>query len=196
MRTVIRTSHGMQELSLEGMLSAKRAICLSGPIDDAMAAAFSQQIMCLALDNRQRKIKLFITSDGGSIDAGMVIYDILQSSQPPIEINCIGKAYSMAAILLACGRHGRYLLPHSRVMVHEPLIPTTVGGRASSIQILSESMLRARKDLEDILARHTGQDRLALAEAIRGEKFFSAKEAVEFGLADGIRSFSQMIEEE
>ena len=124
----------------------------------------------------------------------MLIYDVLQANAAPIEVYCLGKAYSMAALLLCCGQHGRYLLPHSKVMLHEPLIPYGVGGKSSSIQTISESLLKTKQQLEELLAKHTGQTAAALDEITRTDHFFTAGEAVAFGLADGIKDFNEMME--
>jgi ATP-dependent Clp protease protease subunit len=124
----------------------------------------------------------------------MVIYDAIQSSPVPVEVYCVGKAYSMGAVLLACGKKGkRYLLPHSRVMIHEPLIPYGVGGKTSSIQTISESLLKAKRSMEEILAKHTGKTADEIAEATKTDHYFSAEEAVEFGLADGIMGLDEMM---
>ena len=194
METSVKTMTGVHAISLEAMLSTKRAVCLCGPVSDEMAAAFLQHVMVLAWEDREKPIKAFIMSDGGSLDAGMAIYDILQSSRTPIEVNCIGKAYSIAAVLLACGRHGRYILPHSRVMIHEPQVMSNIQGKASTIQSLSDFLLSSKKSMSEILSRHTGQDEETIGKLIQSDCFFSAKDAVEFGLADGVRSFSQMLE--
>ena len=112
MNTVIKDTNGIHELSLDASLTMKRIIFLEGDIDDAMAGRFTKQLMAFWADDPDSMVKVFINSDGGSIDAGMVIYDAIQSSLMPIRLYGIGRAYSMAAVILASGRHGRYLLPH------------------------------------------------------------------------------------
>lgn len=194
MQTIVKSVNGIQEISVEAALHGNRLLYIAGTIDYEAALAFVRQVMYLTQEDAGQPIKLFISSDGGEIDAGMLIYDVLQANAAPIEVYCLGKAYSMAALLLCCGQHGRYLLPHSKVMLHEPLIPYGVGGKSSSIQTISESLLKTKQQLEELLAKHTGQTAAALDEITRTDHFFTAGEAVAFGLADGIKDFNEMME--
>lgn len=194
MQTIVKSVNGIQEISVEAALHGNRRLYIAGTIDYEAALAFVRQVMYLTQEDAGQPIKLFISSDGGEIDAGMLIYDVLQANAAPIEVYCLGKAYSMAALLLCCGQHGRYLLPHSKVMLHEPLIPYGVGGKSSSIQTISESLLKTKQQLEELLAKHTGQTAAALDEITRTDHFFTAGEAVAFGLADGIKDFNEMME--
>ena len=194
MQTIVKSVNGIQEISVEAALHGNRLLYIAGTIDYEAALAFVRQVMYLTQEDAGQPIKLFISSDGGEIDAGMLIYDVLQANAAPIGVYCLGKAYSMAALLLCCGQHGRYLLPHSKVMLHEPLIPYGVGGKSSSIQTISESLLKTKQQLEELLAKHTGQTAAALDEITRTDHFFTAGEAVAFGLADGIKDFNEMME--
>ena len=194
MQTIVKSVNGIQEISVEAALHGNRLLYIAGTLDYEAALAFVRQVMYLTQEDAGQPIKLFINSDGGEIDAGMLIYDVLQANAAPIEVYCLGKAYSMAALLLCCGQHGRYLLPHSKVMLHEPLIPYGVGGKSSSIQTISESLLKTKQQLEELLAKHTGQTAAALDEITRTDHFFTAGEAVAFGLADGIKDFNEMME--
>jgi ATP-dependent Clp protease protease subunit len=194
MDTLMRDSKGVNQISIDAAITEKRMIFLSGEINEKAAEAMVKQLMFFSMSNTEMPVKLFITTDGGEINSGMVIYDAIQSSPVPVEVYCVGKAYSMGAVLLACGKKGkRYLLPHSRVMIHEPLIPYGVGGKTSSIQTISESLLKAKRSMEEILAKHTGKTADEIAEATKTDHYFSAEEAIEFGLADGIMGLDEMM---
>jgi len=193
METVLKSASGYQTVSIEAILNSKRVIFINGSIDDEMAMTVVQQATYLAQEDSSKPIKMLINSCGGEIDAGMVIYDILQSCPAPIKVYCTGKAYSMGATLLCCGKHGRYLLPHSRVMIHEPLAFSGVGGKTSSIQTMAESMLKVKDEMIAILAKHTGQPIEKLNEMTKTDTFFSADEAVEFGLADKVVDFAEVL---
>ena len=194
MDTLMRDSKGVNQISIDAALTEKRMIFLSGEINEKAAEAMVKQLMFFSMSNTEMPVKLFITTDGGEINSGMVIYDAIQSSPVPVEVYCVGKAYSMGAVLLACGEKGkRFLLPHSRVMIHEPLIPYGIGGKTSSIQTISDSLLRTKRSMEEILAKHTGKTADEIAEETKTDHFFSAEEAVEFGLADGIMGLDEMM---
>ncbi len=138
---------------------------------------------------------VLIDSEGGSINAGMLIYDVIQTSKAPIRTWCIGRAYSMAAVLLACGNHGRYILPHGEVLLHEPLLQNRVGGSSSSIKAISDSLIEAKQKLNHILVKHTRQSKEAVEMAASYDHFYGARESVEFGLADDVVDFSKLLEE-
>ena len=193
MQTAIKSVNGYQAMPIEALLNHQRVIYVNGEINEQAAINVVQQMTYLVMEDSVRPIKLFINSCGGAIDAGMVIYDILQACPAPIQVYCTGKAYSMAAVLLCCGQHGRYILPHSKVMIHEPLISTGVGGKTSSIQTIAESMMKTKEEMVAILAKHTGQPLEKLYEVTKTDTFFSADEAVAFGLVDKVVDFAEMV---
>ncbi len=191
----IKSVNGTQEVTLPAFLVQKRSVFVLGEITEDTAVDFLQKIMYLNLEDNVLPIKVFINSSGGEINSGMVMYDVIQKSRAPIHLYCIGKAYSMAAVLLACGKKGsRYLLPHSKVMIHEPLIPYGVGGKSSSVQTISESLLKTKREMEELLSKHTGKTAEEIAENTKTDHFFEAEEAVSFGMADGIKDFDEMME--
>ncbi|WP_027406894.1 ClpP family protease [Anaerovibrio sp. RM50] len=194
MNTVIYSSSGYQELTIDGMLHHKRMIYIEGEINDAMAVKISKEISQLAQEDATEPVKLFINSGGGSIDAGLVIYDIIQSAPMPIKTYCLGRAYSMAAVLFCCGGHGRYLLPHSKVMIHEPLIPYGAGGKTSSVQTIANDLKKTKEEMVEILSRHTGQTKQKLRKITLNNAYFKGEEAVDFGLADKVMGFDEMME--
>lgn len=165
---------------------------MNGVIDMHMANDFLQQVMYFAEKEKDRPVKVFINSPGGSVEAGLLMYDVIQTGPVPLELYCVGSAYSMAAILFASGRHGRYLLPHSKVMIHEPSLEAGIGGKTSSIRLLAMDMAKTKDDLDTLLAQHTGHPKEEIDELTKEDRFFTAPEAVDFGLADGIKDFADM----
>lgn len=195
MRTVVRSSGGMHEVDVEGLLSQKRILFLEEAITMEKASAFAKQMMYLTQVDSDAPVVLCINSPGGDIEAGMMIYDIIQTSPAPVVLCCLGQACSMAAVLFASGRHGRYILPHSQVMIHEPqLLTNNIGGKYSSLQGMTNSLLKTKHEMEVILAKHTKKAPAEIAEATRTDHYFSAEEAVKFGLADKVMGFAQMME--
>ena len=135
------------------------------------------------------EIKVLINSPGGEINAGMLMYDVIQDSKAPIKTYCIGRAYSMAAILLACGRYGRYMLPHSELMIHEPLIDGRIGGSSSSIKSISDALIENKRNINEILAKHTGKSVEEVEKASAYDHYFTPEESIDFGLCDEIINF-------
>ena len=193
MNTIIRTNQGVQEISVEAWARSLRRCFLFGEVTDDMAMAFAKEIARFQAEDPSEPAKVFINSPGGSVGAGMLIYDIIQTAGVPIEMYCLGKAYSMGAIIFACGKNGRYMLPHSKVMIHEPLIQSGIGGKTSSVQTLANDMLRTKASLAEVLQKHTGQSAEKLEEVMKNDTFFTAQEAVDFGLADGVKGFDEMM---
>lgn len=191
----IRSSNGISIVPIESRLMASRKVFIEGDINEASACDFVKKILFLNQEDKDKPIDVLINSQGGEITSGMLMYDVIQASRAPIRTFCIGMAYSMGAVLLACGNHGRYILPHSKVMIHEPLLGNHVGGSASSIRSISENLLETKRKMNQILARHTGKTEEEIEEATRFDHFYSAQESVEFGLADKIVDFQFLLEE-
>lgn len=169
----------------DALLEEDRAIFLENVIDDEMAAGFFKQVMHLA--KKPGPIKVFIFSSGGSVTAGKAIYDVMQCCSEEVHTYCIGAASSMAAILLAAGSKGhRYILPHAEVMIHEVLVPGGVGGSATNIRKISESIDATKQIMNGILAKHTGKSIEEIDEATSYDHFMTAEEAIEFGICDHI----------
>lgn len=188
-----KTSSGTNLIPLETQLLSERKIFIEGRIDAAAACSFARQTMYLNSQSRTLPIDVYINSEGGEIVSGMAIYDTIQSSPAPIRMFCIGSAYSMGAILFACGNYGRYMMPHSELMLHEPLLSSQISGNASSIRSISESLCDTRKKMNRLLAKHTGRTEQEVESATSYDHFMSAEECVNFGLCDEIKTFSQMI---
>ena len=153
----VESVNGTREVSLTTRHLMNRNVFLQGTIDSDMANQFLSQLLYLEQESEE-PVTIYINSPGGEVNAGLVIYDAIQGSNLEINMICTGMAASMAAILLAGGQKGnRYILEHSKVMIHEPLLANGVGGSATSIKNISESILETRKIVNGILAEHTGK---------------------------------------
>lgn len=180
----VESAHGTREVSLKTRHLMNRNIFLTGSIDDEMANDFLSEFMYLE-NQSDEPINIYINSPGGQVNAGLMIYDTVQGSRVPVNMICAGLAASMAAIILAGGQNGRrYILKHSKVMIHEPLISGGLGGSATSIKNISESILETRKICNSILAQHTGKSVEEIDEATSFDNYMNAEEAIEFGLCD------------
>ena len=195
MNVQVKSSNGTNVIPLETKLLAQRKIFVEGEIDREKACSFVKQILFLCNEDRKKPIDVLINSPGGEITAGLLMYDCIQSCYTPIRMYCIGISYSMGALLFASGNHGRYMFPHSELMLHEPLLGSRVGGNASSIRSISESLMDTKNKMNEILAKHTGQSIKEIEEATGFDHYYSPEESVEFGLADGIVSFDKLMEE-
>lgn len=126
--------------------------------------------------------------------AGMVLYDLLQTCKTPIRMVATGRAYSMAAVLLAAGNHGRYMFANSSMMLHQPLLGNPVTGNSSSIKSISDNLLEAKKKMNRLLAKHTGKTEKQIEKATSYDHYFNAEEAIAFGLCDGVIGFDEILE--
>ncbi|MCR5596985.1 MAG: ATP-dependent Clp protease proteolytic subunit [Lachnospiraceae bacterium] len=188
-RYINESSDGIQEISLEAKQLSERKVYLTGDVNDNMANEFTAKMIQLV--ENSDPIDIILNSPGGSVNAGLVIYDLLQEldGKIPVNIYCTGMAASMGAVLLAGGQKGRrFILPHSKCMIHEPLIQGGVGGSASSIKKTAESILETRSVTNGILAKHTGKTIEEIDEATSFDNYMNAEEAIIFGLCDEIRS--------
>lgn len=181
----VRSSNGIREISLETNLLSNRVLFLTGEINEEVADTFMAEF--LYLEQTDGPITVYVHSRGGEVNSGLMIYDVLQGSKKEINIVCAGIAASMAAIIVASGQKGhRYILPHGKIMIHEPLIGGGVGGSATSIKNISESILKTRAITNGILAKHTGKSLKEIDEATAFDNYMDPDEAIEFGLIDSI----------
>lgn len=195
MNILVKSSNGITQVSADSKLLSQRKVFVEGEINAETACEFVKKIMLLNAEDSNKPIDVLINSPGGCINSGMLMYDVIQASKAPIRTYCIGRAYSMGAILLACSNHGRYVLPHGEVMIHEPLLGNRVGGNSSSIKSISESLLETKRKMNQILARHTGQSEQAVEEATSFDHYFDPEESLKFGLVDEIVDFGKLMEE-
>ena len=185
---VEQTSRGERSYDIYSRLLRDRIIMVGSVIDDNVANSVMAQMLFLESDNPDTDIILYLNTLGGSVSAGLAIYDTMQYIRPDVQTWCVGQAYSMGAVLLAGGTSGkRYALPHSTTLIHQPMT-TGISGQASDIDIHAKEILRTREELYAILAEHTGQS-LDKIEADADRDFYmTAQEALEYGLIDSVAS--------
>ena len=194
MNVLVKSSNGITLVPVDSKLMANRKIFIEGEIDAEKACEFVKEVILLNAEDLQKPIDVLINSPGGEINSGMLMYDVIQASKAPIRMFCIGRAYSMGAVLFACGNHGRYILPHGELMIHEPLLGNRVGGNSSSIKSISDSLLETKRKMNQILAKHTGKSEEDVEKATGFDHYFSPEESVEFGLCDQIVGFDKIME--
>ncbi|HIF6194046.1 TPA: ATP-dependent Clp endopeptidase proteolytic subunit ClpP [Vibrio parahaemolyticus] len=184
---VEQTSRGERSYDIYSRLLKERVIFLTGQVEDHMANLVVAQLLFLESENPDKDIFLYINSPGGSVTAGMSIYDTMQFIKPNVSTVCMGQACSMGAFLLAGGAAGkRYVLPNSRVMIHQPL--GGFQGQASDIQIHAQEILTIKQKLNNLLAEHTGQPLEVIERDTDRDNFMSAEQAVEYGIVDAVLS--------
>ncbi|WP_206168537.1 ATP-dependent Clp endopeptidase proteolytic subunit ClpP [Veillonella sp. CHU732] len=182
---VEQTGRGERSYDIYSRLLKDRIILLSGPIDDTVANSIVAQLLFLESEDPDKDIHLYINSPGGVVTAGMAIYDTMQYIKPDVSTICVGSAASMGSLLLTAGAPGkRYALPHSRIMIHQPL--GGVQGQASEIEIHAREILRLREELNGVLAHHTGQPIEVIAQDTDRDNFMSAEAAKAYGLIDEV----------
>ena len=182
---VEQTSRGERAYDIYSRLLKERVIFIVGPIEDHMANLIVAQLLFLESENPDKDIHIYINSPGGSVTAGLAIYDTMQFIRPHVSTMCIGQAASMGAVLLAAGASGkRYCLPHSRVMIHQPL--GGFQGQAADIDIHAKEILKTRQQLNELLAGHTGQDVDTIARDTDRDNFMDPQQALDYGLIDKV----------
>jgi len=180
-----QTARGERAYDIYSRLLKERVIFVVGPVEDHMANLVVAQLLFLESENPDKDIHLYINSPGGVVTAGLSIYDTMQFIKPDVSTICLGQAASMGALLLAGGAKGkRYCLPHSRMMIHQPL--GGFQGQATDIDIHAKEILQTRERLNRILARHTGQPIERIDRDTDRDRFMSGVDAVEYGLIDSV----------
>ena len=186
-----QTAKGERSFDIYSRLLKERVIFLTGQVEDHMANLIVAQLLFLESENPEKDIYIYINSPGGSVTAGLSIYDTMQYIKPNVATVCIGQACSMGAFLLAGGAKGkRFCLPNSRVMIHQPL--GGFQGQASDIEIHAKEILFIRERLNELLAHHTGQSLETIERDTNRDNFMSASRAVEYGLVDAVHEKRQM----
>ncbi|MGL2558460.1 ATP-dependent Clp endopeptidase proteolytic subunit ClpP [Helicobacter pylori] len=179
------TDRGERSYDIYSRLLKDRIVLLSGEINDSVASSIVAQLLFLEAEDPEKDIGLYINSPGGVITSGLSIYDTMNFIRPDVSTICIGQAASMGAFLLSCGANGkRFSLPHSRIMIHQPL--GGAQGQASDIEIISNEILRLKGLMNSILAQNSGQSLEQIAKDTDRDFYMSAKEAKEYGLIDKV----------
>lgn len=184
---VEQSNRGERSYDIYSRLLKDRIVFVTGEIDDTMANLVIAQLLFLESEDPDKDIHLYINSPGGSVSAGLAIYDTMQYIKPDVSTICMGMAASMASVLLAAGAPGkRFALPYSRVMIHQPL--GGVQGQASEIEITAREILRLRDEMNGILSSHTGQTKEKIAQDTDRDNYMSSQQAKEYGLIDEVVS--------
>ena len=184
---VEQTARGERSYDIYSRLLKERIIFMVGPVEDHMANLIVAQMLFLESENPDKDINLYINSPGGSVTAGLAIYDTMQFIRPQVSTLCVGQAASMGAFLLAAGESGkRFALPNSRMMLHQPAGGSR--GVAADIEIQAQEILLARERLNSIIAKHTGQDIERVAKDTDRDFWMSPEEAQEYGLVDAVQA--------
>ncbi|MEE8321758.1 MAG: ATP-dependent Clp endopeptidase proteolytic subunit ClpP [Gammaproteobacteria bacterium] len=182
---VEQTSRGERAYDIYSRLLKERVVFLVGPVEDNVANLIVAQFLFLESENPDKDIHLYINSPGGSVSAGLAIYDTMQFIKPDISTMCVGQAASMGALLLAGGAKGkRYCLPHSQVMIHQPL--GGFQGQATDIDIHAKEILKTRRRLNEILSKHSGQPLDDIQHDTERDNFMDSNEALDYGLIDAV----------
>lgn len=180
-----QTNHGERSYDIYSRLLKDRIIFLSEEVTDVTASVIVAQLLFLAAEDPDKDINLYINSPGGSVTAGMAIYDTMQYIKPDVSTICIGMAASMGAFLLSGGEKGkRFALPNSEIMIHQP--SGGARGQATEIQIVAENILKTKKKLNEILAQNTGKPYEQIVRDTERDNYMSAQEALEYGLIDAV----------
>ncbi len=183
---VEQTNRGERAYDIYSRLLKDNIIFLGRPIDDDVASLVIAQMLFLEAENPERDIHIYINSPGGSVTAGLAIYDTMQYIKPDVATYCVGQAASMAAVLLAAGSHGkRTALPNARVLIHQPWT-SGMGGQATDIEIHARELLKLRDRIDEILALHTGRPKEEVHHDTERDKILSAHEAIQYGLVDQV----------
>src|SRR5713226_4988835 len=191
--TVIETTgRGERAYDIYSRLLRERIIMVNGQIEESMSNLVVAQLLFLAAESTEREIHLYISSPGGSVSAGLAIYDTMRHLPCPIVTTCVGYAASFGTILLMAGDRGlRRALPHARIHMHQPLIPGGIGGQATDIDIMAREILHTRDVLNEIIQHHTGQPLERIKRDTERDFFMSAAEAVEYGIIDDVLQLAE-----
>ncbi len=182
---VEQTSRGERAYDIYSRLLKERIVFIGTPIDDTIASLTIAQLLFLQSEDPNKDISLYINSPGGSVSAGMAIYDTMQFVKPDISTICVGMAASMAQVLLCAGASGkRFALPHSKIMMHQPLGGTQ--GQAADIEIYTKEMLRTRDMLYNIISKHSGRDYETIKHDADRDNYMTSQEALNYGLIDKV----------
>lgn len=194
MQILERNSAGVFQISAEAKLLDERKIFIEGELNDESASLFFKQMLLLNKKDQESLITIIIDSPGGVVQAGLVMLDIMLGSKAPVRTVCVNRAYSMAAVLFACGAEERWILPQGRIMLHQPLIGGQIEGNSSTILSLADTLVATKEKVNTILSKRTGKTLEEIEEATSYDHYFSAQEALAYNLADRICAFYEIVE--
>lgn len=179
------SSEGISRIPVQDILLERRQVECIGKITEDTVAVISQQLRYLSTENPDKQITLYINSTGGEVNSGLALYDVMKAIKCPIRTVCMGIAASMAAVLFLSG-DTREILPHSKVMIHDPLIAGGIGGSALSVDAVAKNLMEVRQTIANIISKHTGKSLEEVFAKTASDTYFNAQEAVAWGLADCI----------
>ena len=184
---VEQSARGERSWDIYSRLLKDRIVFLGTPVDDQVANSIVAQLLFLESDDPDKDVHLYINSPGGSVTAGLAIYDTMRHIRPKVSTICVGQCASMGAFLLSGGEKGmRYALPNSRIMIHQPLIGGGLSGQATDIEIHARELIKTKERLAQMLAEHTGQPFERVMEDTERDNFMSAEQAKEYGIVDAV----------
>lgn len=193
MNVPMKSATGYSTMPIECNLLTKRIIFIEGEITQETAVETCKSLLFLAAENHNLPVDIVINSNGGAVDAGLLILDAMEGSGVEIRTWCLSRAFSMAAILFSAGSK-RYMLKHAELMIHQPLVSSTrIEGNVSMIKAVSDSLISTSKVINNILSKHTGKSEEEIETITRTDTYFTATEAISFGLADGIADMKELI---
>ena len=195
MNILQKSAGGLFLVPIETRLLSDRILLLEGMLDCENANELCMALLYLKKEDPKAPITILINSEGGEISAGFMIMDCIRTCGVPVHTVCIGKAYSMAALILASGTLSRSILPHGTVLIHEPRLGEQISGTSSSMKVVSDTLLAVKKKVNQILSELTGQSEEVIDEATCYDHFMDPDEAKSFGLVDQIITFDQILEE-
>lgn len=193
MNVPMKSATGYSTMPIECNLLSRRIIFIEGEITQETAVETCKSLLFLASENHNLPVDIVINSNGGTVDAGLLILDAMEGSGLEIRTWCLSRAFSMAALLFSAGSK-RYMLQHAELMIHQPLVSATrIEGNVSMIKAVSDSLISTSKVINSILSKHTGKSEEEIEYVTRTDTYFTATEAMSFGLADGIASLRELI---
>lgn len=193
MNVPMKSATGYSTMPIECNLLTKRIIFVEGEITQETAVETCKALLFLAAENHNLPVDIVINSNGGAVDAGLLILDAMEGSGVEIRTWCLSRAFSMAALLFSAGSK-RYMLKHAELMIHQPLVSATrIEGNVSMIKAVSDSLISTSKVINNILSKHTGKSEEEIETITRTDTYFTATEAISFGLADGIANMKELI---
>lgn len=191
--TLLKSNMGYTEVRTDAFLAMKRIVFLEEEITNDSAYSFAKQMMNLVMADEHSPIKLVINSPGGEIEAGMMIIDVIRGLPVPVQMYCMGNASSMAAIIFVSGKDGRYILPNSKLMIHQPLIKSVGGGNCSEIKKIADNLEKRKAQLFKIVEENSDVTIKMLEKETKEDRYYTAEEAVKLRLADKIVTFEQIL---
>lgn len=197
MNVQVKSSNGVTTVPANSYFLSKRKLFIEGEITPDSALEFFKGMLLLNQEETDHYIDVYINSNGGELNAGMLVIQLIKNSKAPVRLWCVGKAYSMASLILSSGVKGnRFIFPSSEVMIHEPILTGSVSGSSSSIRSISDSLMETRSNINRMLAENTGRTIEEINAATSYDHFFTPEEAIDFGICDAVGNVFEVTKNE